>query len=270
MRGATHIKIVAVMAFRNEKAYLINALRHLVANDILFALLDNGSDDGARAICTDAEFASHLLGLDELPYYGTFDLHQQLEAKMALISRLDADWVIHLDADEIMHSCRPGESLRQAIQRIDGEGYNAIEFHEFVFLPIEDPYVLNAAGPQPSRSYYFFMPYYPRLMRAWKKTPDISMVSHGGHILSGRGIKLCPEPLALRHYIVRDQAHAYAKYTERRFAASDIARGWHHNRIEQPVSQFLFPPADRLCWLERADSRIFDTSQPKKEHYWQW
>jgi hypothetical protein len=96
------------------------------------------------------------------------------------------------------------------------------------------------------------------------------MVHAGGHTLSGDELRLSPEQLALRHYIFRDQEHAYTKYTQRLFAAADLASGWHGNRIGQSVQSFRFPPADHLSWLASADSRDFDRSCPHKLHYWQW
>lgn len=185
--------------------------------------------------------------------------------------RIDADWVMHLDADEIPHSYRPGETLRQTISRIDHQGYNAIDFNEFVFLPVDFAYQPNYGAPyQPLQHYYFFEPSAPRLMRAWKKVDGFSMIEAGGHNLEGDDIRLAPETLALRHYIFRDQEHAYRKYARRIFAATDLARGWHGNRIAQPVEAFRFPKADRLSRLASPDGYDFDRSHPQLRHYWQW
>ena len=61
-----------------------------------------------------------------------------LRRKDSFRQSVDADWFIHHDADEIMHSSRPGETLLEAIARIDREGYNAIDFDEFVFVHEND------------------------------------------------------------------------------------------------------------------------------------
>ena len=58
---------------------------------------------------------SVVVGVKDLPFYGTFDLARQLAAKLAIINELDADWVIHADADELMESPREGETLRDGI-----------------------------------------------------------------------------------------------------------------------------------------------------------
>jgi len=44
---------------------------------------------------------------------------------MEIIRKLHTDWVVHLDADEVMHSYRKGETLNEALSRLDAEGWNA-------------------------------------------------------------------------------------------------------------------------------------------------
>jgi glycosyltransferase involved in cell wall biosynthesis len=263
------LKIVAILAVRNEQDCLANSLRYLKANGVFYAILDNGSTDSSRAIVERDEFRSHLVTIGDIPFAGVFDLTRQLDEKMELIGRLDADWVIHLDADEILQSCRDGESLHDAIARTDAAGFNVIDFNEFVFLPVLSPYESDIHGPQRILTYYFFEPTARRLMRAWKKSTTIEMAG-GGHQLVGDGIRLSPEKMALRHYVFRSHDHALRKYIERRCAPHDIARGWHGNRVGQEAESFRFPPVDRLCSLSSPPSRDFDRSRPMRRHYWQW
>ena len=42
--------ITAILAIRNEEAYLGNCLRHLVCNGIDFVIIDNGSSDTSAEI----------------------------------------------------------------------------------------------------------------------------------------------------------------------------------------------------------------------------
>ncbi len=264
------MKIIAVLAVRDEQTCLANALRYLVENNIGFAILDNASVDRTREIILREEFRSHLVALKDIPFDGTHDLTRLLSEKMALIQSLEADWVIHLDADEIPHSYCDGETLSHAIARIDATGFNVIDFNEFVFLPVDCDYRMDHPGFQPIRSYYFFEPEAPRLMRAWKKSSGLTMIQEGGHRLSGGEIRVSPEKMAMRHYIVHSQDHAYVKYTKRRFAPGDLARGWHGNRVGQPIDCFRFPSADQLSWLANPGSRDLDRSSPRMLHYWQW
>lgn len=261
--------ITAILAIRNEAAHLANCLRHLVSNDIVFSIIDNGSVDECPEIYRRREFSAHLVGVNKLPFTGAFSLTEQLRCKMTIMKSLNSDWVIHIDADEVMYSCRRGETLRDAIVRTDTEGWNVIDFDEFVFLPIEHDYVPDSLHPQPILHYYYFRPSFPRLMRAWKKSEGFSMIEHGGHLLSGADIRLAPERCVLRHYMMRNQQDAFTKYAIRCFAAEEVARGWHNNRINQPVETFEFPPATELRKLGSADDCKFDLSDPWAVHYWQ-
>lgn len=259
---------MAIIAIRNEAAYLANCLRHLIRNKVDVAIIDNQSTDDSQAIYHDSEFAGSLVAIRQLPFKGAFYLEQSLLAKQALINDLEADWILHVDADEIMHSYRDGETLRAAIECVDAAGYNAIEFNEFVFLPVEVPYRSNVQSWQPMLHYYFRGPP-PRTMRAWRKDAHLTMAG-GGHRLKGSALCLAPEQLALRHYIVRSQEHALVKYTTRIFPAEELQRLWHRDRHEQPVESFIFPAPEELCKLEYPGDRNLDRSRPRKRNYWQW
>jgi hypothetical protein len=264
------LDVVAVLGVRNEEVCLGNALRHLKANGIKYAVIDNGSDDDTPAIIRRREFSSHLVTRRDLPYLGEHDLQGMLREKMALIEALKTDWVIHMDADEVMHSAQSGETLQEEISRFDQEGYDAIDFNEFVFLPLEHSYVRERVGFQPITTYYFYSPRPLRLMRAWKPGAGYSMVHSGGHSLAGSTIHLAPQKLIMRHYIFRDQEHAFTKYAARQFKPSELAMGWHWNRHGQPVRRFKFPLTDRLQMLDQPDSYELRMHDPKSAHYWMW
>jgi len=261
--------VTAILAIHNEEASLANCLRHCVRNGVNFVIIDHGSSDSSADIYRRHEFSSSLVDVIELQYDGVFSLREQLQSKMAVISAIDTDWVIHLDADEVMHSYRDSESLNEALSRLDAEGWNAVNFDEFVFLPIDRDYVPEAAGHQPLALYYFFQPHSPRLMRAWRKASGFSVLEHGGHSLVGADLRVAPEHLALRHYMVRSQEHAFVKYTTRQFAEDELARGWHQQRAHQTRSSFLFPPAWMLKKMSCVDHHDLDRSAPWSAHFWQ-
>jgi len=261
--------VTAILAIRNEEAYLVNCLRHLVGNGIRFAIIDNESTDGSAEIYRRREFASSLVGVWQAPFSGVYALADQLQRKQQLVDAIDTDWVVHLDADEMMHPYRQDETLNSALSRLDTAGWNAVNFDEFVFLPVEGDYTPEAAGYPALKFYYFFEPYAPRLMRAWRKRSGFSIVESGGHVLGGSDLRLAPEHLALRHYMVLNQAHALTKYTTRVFAKDELARGWHHRRANQPSDSFRFPPARLLKKVERVEDRELDRSAPWAVHFWQ-
>jgi hypothetical protein len=269
--------VVAIVCIREDEEYVAGCLSHLIENGVQYAIIDNGLGDASRELLAQARYRKHLVAFAELPFSGAFELDRQIEKKEEVISRLRADWVIHLDADEIMESHVEGESLADAIARIDAQGWTVINFEEYVFLPVDGPYRPGPRLPQPLCSYYYFRPTPgPRLMRARKNSPGLSMTpssreaSAGGHLVFGSEVKLAPESFALRHYIVRDQDHAYRKYVGRQFAAIELERGWHRNRVGHPQAAYAFPDPASLRRLPRAASRAFDRSDPKSTHYWEW
>jgi len=265
------MRIIAVLAVRNELPYLRNNLRNLIANGIEFAIIDNDSSDGTETLARSDPFAKSLVAYRHFPYFGEYNWEGLLRAKEELIAELDADWVIHLDADEIMHSYNAGERLDDAIKRIDADRYDVIDFDEFVFLPIERSYDIDCVGYQQLRHYYFFRPNkLPRLMRARRKHVEINIVDSGGHGFASSDIRLAPEKFALRHYLFINQAHAYAKYTQRPYRAEELKRGWHIKRHAQPMENFRFPSTDVFEYLSDPSDRDLCRDRPYALHYWQW
>ncbi|WP_296639671.1 glycosyltransferase family 2 protein [Roseinatronobacter sp.] len=264
------MNIVAVLAIRNEKTFLANALQHLIDNGIRYAILDNESDDGGTDILREPRFKQNLVHFETLPYPGHFDLIAQLEAKQRLYDELDADWLMHLDADEIVHSYRAGERLDEAIARIAATGADAINFDEFVFLPVDHAYIPDHDGPQPMRHYYYFDPGVPQKINAWRAALRPNKVKSGGHKIHGAKYVLAEEALAMRHYMFTDQDHAYRKYTQRRFAEAELKRGWHVNRAGAGRMAFRFPPKSSLLEVSDPSDRSLRRDTPKPLPYWQW
>jgi glycosyltransferase involved in cell wall biosynthesis len=259
-------RVVAVLAVHNERPYLSNCLSHLVQNGVDFAIVDNGSTDGSTELLQDARFAPHVAGYQYVPFTGVFAWKDILLAQQQLLSTIDTDWIVLQAPDEVMHSNVPGETLASAIKRLDGKGYDVINFDEFVFLPIDHDYIPDHCGTQPLRHYYFWEP----SMRAWRKSRNLSNIAFAGHKVSGASFRLSPESLVNRHYIFRNQGHAYEKYSHRTFDAEELARGWHSDRFEQPVANFTFPPADQLECLASPDDRNLSRGRPRNTHYWLW
>jgi glycosyltransferase involved in cell wall biosynthesis len=260
------MRVVAILAVRNERPYLSNCLSHLLKNGIDFAVVDNGSTDGSTELLQDSRFVPHLAGYRHVPFTGAFVWETILLAQEQLVATIHADWILLLAPDEIMHSNIPGETLASAIEKLDARGYDVINFDEFVFLPVDHDYVPDYCGTQPLRHYYFWQP----SMRAWKKAINVSNVAGAGHFVSGADFRLSPETLVNRHYIFRDQAHAYEKYSKRIFDAKELARGWHIDRFQQPVTNFAFPPAEQLECLASPEDRNLSRRHPHQTHYWQW
>jgi hypothetical protein len=266
------MRIVAALAVANERPYLANCLSHLIANGIDYAVVDNGSTDGSNELLHDPRFARHLAAYCHVPLAGAFAWREILLAQERLLAGIEADWHLLVSPDEIMHSNTADETLAEAVERVDREGYDVINFDEFVFLPVDCDYVPDHNGPQPLRWYYFHgvKPYVPHQMRAWKKSLGLSNTGGGGHFLSGNKFRLAPEAFALRHYAFRSQAHAFEKYVRRVFAPEEVQRGWHIDRANQELAKFAFPPTSELKFLADPRDRNLDRNDPRRENYWRW
>ena len=184
-RSDSEPRVVAILAVRNERPYLRNCLGHLIDNGIDFFIVDNESTDGTAALLREPRFAEYLVGQRRSTFRGAFDWAGLLRAREEAASGIEADWVVFVSADEIMHSYSAGESLAAAIARADADGYDVIDFNEYVFLPVNVDYVVDCPGWQPLRHYYFFEPSRPRLMRARRRDLRVSHVTTGGHVLEG-------------------------------------------------------------------------------------
>ena len=257
------LPITTILGVRNEEGYLRTTLSHLVGNQVRLAVLDNESTDGTAAILD--EFADYIDIRETVTWTGEFSLSHILSRTAAIALRITEGWVIYQDADEILESCHPHESLRQAIERIDANGANAINFDEFVFFPPRGESMADRDFRDLARHYYFHQPAPLRLMRAWRADSGL-MQTDAGHRLSESGRVLHHESLDLRHYPFLSLEHARMKYSRRQFAAADVARGWHFHRRNVLPEDMDFPPADRLKRWE--PGQPLDRSDPWIRHYW--
>jgi glycosyltransferase involved in cell wall biosynthesis len=261
------MKITAIICFRNEEIYLDVTLAHLTSCGIHLALIDNDSTDRSLQICE--KYRPWIVYQSRLPYCGFFDMLKVLEFKAEAIRRIESDWFIHQDADEILESPIHDESLRDGIEHVARDGWTVINFDEFVFVPSgADENFEYLDFYQGMLSYYFFEPYPQRLMRVWKNSPDVAQVG-GGHKLEGPGIRIYPENFILRHYPNLSLAHAQRKYPLRKFSPEALAKGWHFNRLNVQAHAIAFPAPDHLKRLQCGDDKNIDRREPWKKHFWE-
>lgn len=261
------MRITALLAVRNEARYLPVTLKPLADCGIDLALIDHGSHDAPLAL---AEASGvRVVRFAALPYRGYFSLTEQVKAKGRLATELDTDWLIHVDADEILESPRTGETLRDGLERVAREGYEVVNFEEFVFVPTrQHPNHERGDFHRSMLSYYFFEKRALRLMRAWKNLPIAAQVDGGHRVKAERPLVMCPESFVMRHYLVLSQDHANAKYRERRFAPEDLAKGWHRSRLNVPPTVAL-PDESELERLACWNSKDFSRRSARKHHFWQ-
>ncbi len=262
------IRVAAIVCARNEAIHISRCLRDLIAQGMEVVLIDHESTDDtvkkARPF-----LGKGLIDIRTLAWKGEFDLTAQLAFKKQVVDSLDHNWIIHVDADEHLHAANEGEHLPSVMERAEKEGYNCLNFNEFVFAagPEQDFY---AEGYEKlMRTYYHFRPVHPRLMRAFKRETDLENVSSGGHRLAGDR-RLYPFDQVLRHYIMLSYAHGVNKYVGRVFARREVERGWHKNRLTISAQNLQLKPNAALLTLPTPDSRAFSIDLAVEHHFWEW
>jgi glycosyltransferase involved in cell wall biosynthesis len=259
------LKIVALIAVRNEELYIKRCLEHLESQGIETCIIDNGSTD--RTLKIAESFASRgVFRIEHLPYNGQFELMEQLRYKEKLAKEINADWFIHQDADEIREAPKPFKTLKEGFEAADNQGFNAVNFDEFDFLPTTPEESFEDRNYVKEMKYYYFLEARPQHhIKAWKKTShQIDLVSTGGHLVDFKGIKVFPVPFILRHYMALSLAHANNKYGYRKFSSKELAKGWHKSRKIFSINNFVLPRRGELKM--KTEDNDWDRSDPWLKH----
>jgi glycosyltransferase involved in cell wall biosynthesis len=261
------VRIIALLASYNERRFIEPCLRHLHEQKIETFLLDDGSTDETVEVAQ-RWFGRGLIAIEQAAGGNehVFSLRQQLARKEELARQLDADWFIHLDADELRLPPSSAETLASALERVDLEGFNAVNFTEFTFTPTrEEPDHDHPGFQHTLRTYYPFEPRFPHHLKAWKATDAVDLTSSGGHRVSFPGLKMYPRSFPMKHYLFLSVPHAIEKYVERRYDENEVSGGWHvwRSRLEAP--DVCLPSKSELRIAH--DDAAFDASNPRKTHY---
>lgn len=262
-------RVVAIIAARNEQRFIDGCIEHLAAQGVQVYLMNHGSTDATREIAS-SWFGRGLIGIEDLAFDSIFDLKQQLRRKAEVAETLDADWFMHMDADEIRLSPQPDMTLAEALAAAEDAGYNAVNFQEFTFVPTrEAPDHDHSEYRKTMRWYYPFLPTCPWRVNAWRRQPFLVDLGPGGHRPTFPGIRLCPVSFPMKHYQFLSVTHAKSKYGSRRYdAARTAAAGgspialW---RTRLQLESFPLPAAADL--REARDDWELDASRPRKRHY---
>ncbi|MGH7803658.1 MAG: hypothetical protein ACREQJ_04875, partial [Candidatus Binatia bacterium] len=165
--------------------------------------------------------------------------------------------------------------LRDFVSRADAEGYDAINFLEFTFLPTrESPDHDRADYDRTMRHYYPFLPSFPHRLNLWKKHPaPLGLAESGGHVVEFPGLRMSPESGRMKHYLFLSVAHALEKYGKRQHDPAALAKGWHGWRARlfgTPASarpELLDLPSSADLRYAATDDGL-DPSEPLTRHPW--
>lgn len=279
------MKVIAVLASYNEERFIGACLEHYYQHGIEVFLLDNGSTDSTIEIAK-TYLGKNLIDIRHIRRDGQYDWLKILREKENVVDSLDADWFMHADPDEIRFPPQDNQTLLEAIIDVDREGYNAINFMEYVFIPTgESPQHDHANFQQTMRWYYPFLPRDPHRMNLWKKrsnnwkdlrrwphevvrnrrwrVPSVDLCASGGHLVNFPGVNLYPIDFKMRHYLVLSLDHAIDKYVKKTFKEDDIENlhGW-RGRAEE--DDFILPSTSMM--KPYIDDNSLDPSEPMTKH----
>jgi len=261
--GNTMLKITAIIAFHNTEKTLAPVLEHLKNNAIDVAIINNGANKKTMDIVA-RYMGTTVKIIKDQPYDGIFHLKEQLLLKEQIMREIEADWVIHLDSDEILQSPRESESLRQFIERMDSQGYDVIDCDEFVFVPMQPDDEEPEDFVRDIRHYYYFRSLsvqHHRVQRVKGACMDWSRT--GGHMVSLEGRTLASEKLRKRHYIGISFDHLRGQYLSRINDAAEVKKGWFNTR-EIGGYDYIVRPSIKL--LNDLDSDGWKTDRPYSRH----
>jgi glycosyltransferase involved in cell wall biosynthesis len=122
----------------NEERAIGTCLENLSEQGVETYLCDESSTDRTLDIAK-RYLGRGLTRIQRIPYPGKSSLRPQLKRKEELSATLVANWFIRVDADEILLPPRSATALTQAFGEVEGQGYNAVNFLEFYFIPTQEP-----------------------------------------------------------------------------------------------------------------------------------
>jgi len=280
-----NMRIVAIIASYNEEKFIRACLENYSRQGVEVYLIDNESEDRTVEIASEY-LGKNLIKIESIKRNGYFELGKQLRRKEELADELTADWFIHADPDEIRLPPSSDQTLAVMLEQVDREGYNAVNFMEFTFIPTyESPDHDHENFQQTMRWYYPFAPRYPNRVNAWKKVktgfsirkfsrevirqrrfriPSVDLTASGGHHIQFEGLKLYPQDFKMRHYLVLSLGHAIQKYVNKKFDPREVSQGQHGWRALAKQYDFQLPSQSDLLFYINDDE--LDASKPLKQH----
>jgi glycosyltransferase involved in cell wall biosynthesis len=260
------MRIVAIIAAYNEEQFIGNCVRHLVQQGVGVYLMDNSSADNTIQVAKEAAGAG-LVGVETVPRDGCFAWKDLLRRKEELAGELHAHWFMQVDADEIRLPPSSRRSLAEALEEADAQGYNAVNFLEFTFIPTrEEPDHDHPNYQSTMRWYYPFLPSFPHRLNAWKRQATrVDLRSSGGHRVSFPDLRMFPQSFPMRHYLFLSREHIGRKYVNRGFPDAEIKAGWHGWRATIQPERIVLPAQGELRRYTTDDA--LDPSQPRTRHY---
>lgn len=277
-------RVLAIMAGYNEEDVLLSSISDLLAQGIDVHFIDNWSTDNSFSVMKRLQrLHPDRITLERFPEQDDkmYNWAAILQRKTTVAMRAKADWVIHVDPDELRESPWGAEvSLRRALYVADDLGYNLANFgNVLVFQPLNTSLFSRKKSLRDSFLHYSMNKFSgdSKQSKAWKTyystcserqllpkraAPDLA--GSGGHILqysrstaySFPGHNLFPFTFFLRHYPIRSQEHGVRKVFAERNGRWNVSErdslDW-HKQYDSLYQNHNF------LWDARELSRVLDS-----------
>lgn len=259
------MRVIALLATHNEERFIVPCLEHLVRHGIEAYVIDNESEDGTVSLAR--QFLGRgLVGIETFPRGGVYRWQLILQRKEQLAATLDADWFMHADPDEVRLPPQSGTTLAEAFAEADRQGWNAVNFDEFTFVPTrQSPDHDHPDYLRTMRWYYPFRPSFPNQLKAWKRQPGpVELASSGGHQVLFPGLRMYPASFPMRHYLFLSAAHAVRKYVQQTYDPEELTLGWHRARSRLRAEEIVLQ--DEAALRRYVSDDRLDPSCPRRQH----
>lgn len=248
-------KVVALIAVYNEEDIIASVTRKLAEQGIDVYIIDNWSTDSTGKILKDLHEQGIILGFEQYPAEGPsemFDLKGILTRKEELARELQANWVVHFDADEVRVSPWKERSYKEAVFLVDQMGFNAIDHTIIDFVPVDNGFTPDLDFESYFSYFNFGKRTVPRI-NTWKRQEvSVDLSSRGGHEVQFEERRVFPFNFLIKHYPVRSQAHGERKFFHERQPRSGEEKrklNWHihyfkykkgYSFVKKPEQLILF------------------------------
>lgn len=260
-----NLKITALISSYNEGDIIYHVIKNLIDQNIDVYLIDHHSTDNTVEVASKF-LGKGLLKIETFPEESGYKIDKDvyawrfiLERKEKIAKQLGMGWYIHADADEFRESPWIQHNLREAIIRVDSEGYNAINFNIYDFKPTNNDFV-NGADVRMYLKFYSkpVLNFDNVQVKCWKYFgQEFDLRKSGGHLVEFKERRIYPIPFILRHYPIRSQKHGEKKvFNERkkRFDTIEKKSQWHaqYDHIKDRSFNFLHREEDLIEYDRQA------------------
>lgn len=249
------MKIQAFLPVLDEADVLPHVLRHLHEQGCAVHVIDGWSTDGSWEIAHPRNEVG--VAVERFPAEGRDAIQrcgELLKRVEDLAAASDADWCLLTDADEWRRSAVAGETLAQMCERVDREGFNAVDFRVFQFYCTSDEWQFNQdKSPERFFGHYDETDCISRIpnRKLWKNVGRVCL-GGGGHEVMFPGMRAIKAGV-MKHYPFRTPQQAKAKIELRlaRRCTEEHARGWGSHYDQYPPDfPFCWDPAKLKFWRD--------------------